>query len=162
MLMIHPINFNLKNITNLSTSFPSLLVFFPKVVCKSQCIFIFVKQWNKIGFTLSFLISYCSRGLNINVSDRTYSGNCVGLTKLRSFCSSEQYFIAPTSYLFSGEVQSQFVFDVADKIFLPHDFMTYGSYTLHGTGTRDRDRDGHNRKQWFPVPIHVYCIQYIV
>ena len=29
-----------------------------------------------------------------------------------------------------------------------------GSYTLHGTGP-DRDGDGHNRKQWFPVPIPV-------
>ena len=112
-------NFNLKNITILSTSFPSLLVFFPKVACKSQCIFIIVKQWNKIGVTLSFLMSYCSRGLNINVSNRTFSGNCIGLAKLRSLCSGEQYFIAPTSYLFSGQVQSQFAFDLADKCSSP-------------------------------------------
>ena len=154
MLRLYPTNFNLKNITILSTSFPFLLVFFPKVACKSQCIFIFVKQWNQIGVTRSFLINCSSRGLNIyiNVSNRTFSGNGIGLTKLRSLCSGEQYFIAPTSYLFSGQVQSQFVFDLADKCSSPCLNDLWLIRTARGR-RRDRDRDGHNRKQWFPVSV---------
>ena len=32
----------------------------------------------------------------------------------------------------------------------------YGSHTLHGNRDWDSgDQDGHNRKQWFPVPISV-------
>ena len=31
---------------------------------------------------------------------------------------------------------------------------------------RDRDQNGHNRKQWLavpvPAPVPVYCVQYIV
>ena len=160
MLRLHSINFNLKNITILSTSFPSLLVFFPKVACKSQCIFILVKQWKKIGVTRSFLINCSSRGLNINVSDRTFSGDCIGLTKLCSLCSGEQYFIAPTSYLFSGQVQSQFVFDLADKCFSACLIDLWLMRNARGW-RRDRDQGGHNRKQWFPVPVPEYCVQYI-
>ena len=42
-------------------------------------------------------------------------------------------------------------------------FSIHVSWLIHTAREWDRNRDGHNRKQWFlvPVPVPVWCVQYI-